>query len=251
VEQKGYEVITKDKEDVFMNRDEKHVLEHLKYRGYKCIKYEPDGNIPPDFLVDKNIAIEVRRLNENIFGKTKVIGLENTAIPLGMQMETLIKNYGPPTAGKSWLVFYRFERPIKDWNKLEPIIRQGIKLFLSSKMEKGGPIVKKNGFNLSVIKAASPRKSMFVVGGSSDQDSGGMLIPLMEENINFCISEKSRKIEKFRFKYGQWWLALVDYIGYALDDFDREQFRNQVKIEHGWDKIIIIDPRNHERWFEI
>jgi hypothetical protein len=28
--------------------------------------YEPDGNTPPDFLVDQRIAVEVRRLNQNV-----------------------------------------------------------------------------------------------------------------------------------------------------------------------------------------
>ena len=73
----------------------------------------------------------------------------------------------------------------------------------------------------------------------------------METNIRHCASEKSRKIEKVRSNYPKWWLALVDHIGYALDDFDREMFREQVSIEHDWEKIILIDPRNHARWFEI
>ena len=73
----------------------------------------------------------------------------------------------------------------------------------------------------------------------------------IETNIRHCASEKSRKIEKVRPKYPQWWLALVDHIGYALNDFDREMFRNQVSIEHNWDKILVIDPRDHTRWFEM
>ncbi|MEZ4719401.1 MAG: hypothetical protein R2851_25450 [Caldilineaceae bacterium] len=34
-------------------------------QGFENVVYEPDGNIPPDFLVDERIAIEVRRLNQN------------------------------------------------------------------------------------------------------------------------------------------------------------------------------------------
>jgi len=37
-------------------------LEHL---GCKDIVYEPDGNVPPDFVVDGRIGVEVRRLNQN------------------------------------------------------------------------------------------------------------------------------------------------------------------------------------------
>ena len=41
----------------------KHLL--ARFPGENRINYEPDGNIPPDFLIDNNIAIEVRRLNEH------------------------------------------------------------------------------------------------------------------------------------------------------------------------------------------
>jgi hypothetical protein len=90
-----------------------------------------------------------------------------------------------------------------------------------------------------------------VMAGCSDEESGGWLLSEMETNIRYCVSEKARKIAKVRPKYSTWWLALVDHIGYALDDFDREMFREQVSIQHSWDKIILIDPRDHTRGFEI
>jgi len=33
----------------------------LRSRGFKAVVYEPDGNIPPDFLCDTRVAVEVRR----------------------------------------------------------------------------------------------------------------------------------------------------------------------------------------------
>ena len=45
------------------NEDEKIVYKYLQSLGYTDIIYEPDGNIPPDFLIDDTIAVEVRRLN--------------------------------------------------------------------------------------------------------------------------------------------------------------------------------------------
>jgi len=92
---------------------------------------------------------------------------------------------------------------------------------------------------------------MFVMAGCSDQESGGWLLAEMETNIRYCASEKARKIAKIQSKYPEWWLALVDHIGHGLDEFDREMFRDQVSIEHTWDRIILIDPRDHSRWFEI
>ena len=65
-----------------MDATEKLVAKHLKHRGYANVVYEPDGNIPPDFLVDGTIAIEVRRLNQNHFDGPDAKGLEEVAIPL-------------------------------------------------------------------------------------------------------------------------------------------------------------------------
>ena len=46
-----------------MNRSEKIVHDYLNYLSNDII-YEPFPNEPPDFLVDKRLAIEVRTLNQ-------------------------------------------------------------------------------------------------------------------------------------------------------------------------------------------
>ncbi len=48
-----------------MNREESVVRQYLEHVGFQDIKYEPDGNIPPDFLVGGRVAVEVRRLNQH------------------------------------------------------------------------------------------------------------------------------------------------------------------------------------------
>ena len=49
-----------------MNREELLAKNYLESLNLSSIIYEPDGNIPPDFLVDNHIAVEVTRLNEHI-----------------------------------------------------------------------------------------------------------------------------------------------------------------------------------------
>ncbi len=44
---------------------------------------------------------------------------------------------------------------------------------------------------------------------------------------------------------------LLDYIDYALDDLDRQQFRDYIKIVHNWDRLFWVDPTNPSRSFEI
>lgn len=235
-----------------MDATEKHVENHLEARGYVNIVYEPDGNIPPDFVIDGRVAVEVRRLNQNHFDGSNAKGLEEVAIPLWKRVKGLLESLGPPTNGESWFVYFRFSRPIESWKSLEPKLRSGLRSFLLSSAKARGIVAKGQGFELEVYcRTSTPHLTVFVMAGCSDEESGGWLLAEMETNIRHCASEKARKIAKVQSKYPEWWLALVDHIGYGLDNFDREMFRQQVSIEHTWDKIILIDPRDHERWFEI
>ena len=84
-----------------MDSTEAHVGAHLKHRGFTDVAYEPDGNVPPDFLVYGTIAIEVRRLNQNHFGESKAKGLEEVAIPLWNKIKTLLSSLGAPARGDS------------------------------------------------------------------------------------------------------------------------------------------------------
>lgn len=234
-----------------MDATEKLVYEHLSHRGYANVVYEPDGNVPPDFLVDGTTAIEVRRLNQNHFNGADAKGLEELAIPLWNRIKELVASLGAPIGSESWFVFFRFTRPVEPWRSLGPKLQQALEAFKIAPVKQKGTITKAQGFELDVFRASKPHATMFPMGGCSDQESGGWLLAEMETNIRHCAREKSRKIANVRSKYGQWWLTLVDHIGYSLDDFDREMFRDQVSIEHDWDKIILIDPRDHTRWFEI
>jgi hypothetical protein len=235
-----------------MDATEKLVANHLAYRGYTDVIFEPDGNIPPDFLIDGAIAIEARRLNQNHFDETDAKGLEEVSIPLMHRIRKLINSLGAPTEGESWFIHFTFKRPVEPWKSLGPKLRKALKTFITAPVKQEGTIVKTQEFELEVVfRASKPHATMFVMGGYNDRESGGWVLSEMATNIRHCANEKSGKIAKVRQKYGQWWLALVDHIGYSLDEFDREVFRENVSIEHDWDKIILIDPRDHTRWFEI
>jgi hypothetical protein len=65
-----------------MDPSERCAANFLAQRGYKNVVYEPDGNVPPDFLVDGYLAVEIRRLNQNFDFGTRIEGLEQASIPL-------------------------------------------------------------------------------------------------------------------------------------------------------------------------
>ena len=64
-----------------MKISERLVDDFLAYRGYRDVVYEPDGEVPPDFLLDGRIAVEARRLNQNYKTGAHTQGLESYGYP--------------------------------------------------------------------------------------------------------------------------------------------------------------------------
>ena len=94
-----------------MDRSEAAIEKLLGHMGFSNVIYEPDGNVPPDFLVNGEIAVEVRRLNQNFDSGSGMRGLEEEATPLWQKMTRLVESIAE-TDGDSWFVFYSFSRPV-------------------------------------------------------------------------------------------------------------------------------------------
>jgi hypothetical protein len=85
-----------------------------------------------------------------------------------------------------------------------------------------------------------------------DYDSGGWVLAEVERNLRLCIQQKTEKRNKnAKQDYPEWWLILADQIGYGLDSYDRESFREQFSFQNDWNKIILINPLNHTHAFEL
>ena len=82
-----------------MDESEKLANEYLASLGFKNVIFEPDGNVPPDFLANGRIAFEVRRLNQNELSETGFRGLEEIAIPLQMTIRKLLLSMGHQAEG--------------------------------------------------------------------------------------------------------------------------------------------------------
>ena len=176
--------------------------------------------------------------------------MEETSIPLAMRMNKLLASFGSAQDGESWYVFYRFTRPI-EWDSIEIELRQVLSEFKQRSSRGKSTLMSSGTIEVVVFRAPRPRDSFYVLGGSSDQDSGGWLLEKLEENIIYCAKEKWQKISNVKSRYPVWWLALVDHIGFSLDDFERELFIEKVSIDHEWDKILIIDPHDASRYLEV
>lgn len=232
-----------------MDSSEKLAEEALKAMGFTDIVFEPDGNVPPDFLANARVAIEVRRLNQNVDAGNGKRGLEETSIPLWRKVQELAHSLGGPT-DESWFVFIRFARPLRPWKKIRGPIRDALEDFKSQAVRQGGVLYSETNFQLEVIRASKPLEHFFRMGGNSDEQSGGFVVAEMLENIDHCAEEKLKKIEEYRSRYPEWWLVLIDHIGLGIDEHDKKQLLSHAKRPAGWDKIVIVNPHNPDKWFE-
>jgi hypothetical protein len=232
-----------------MNIDEKTVCDFLVHLGYEDIVYQPDGQATPDFLVNGEIAVEARRLNQNfVHNDEKIKGHETVAIPIKHKVKNLLNNFGPPVGKDSWFVFLYFKRPVGNW---ESKLTKGLKAFQQEVTRQNFYIIKDINFDIRVSRSAEPKNTMFLYGGCIDRDDNGWLLEKMEKNMRFCINEKSKKIIGVRHKYVKWWLVLVDYISYGLDDSEIIALKNKISFRHDWNRVIIVDHTNYKKWLEI
>jgi hypothetical protein len=212
---------------------------------------EPDGNCPPDFLANRKVAVEVRRLNQNIdvFGKNK--GTETDAIKLFNILEKLTTSLGPPTHGCSWYINYSFRRPLGNWKDLKSNIKNSLIKFKSQANHIESEIYIKNSLKIQFMKRSTPYPTFYLIGGHIDSDTGGWLVPQMVKNIQICIDDKSEKIKVYRNRYSKWWLALVDYVGHGECYSDMTEIRNRVTVPDIWEKVILINRSNSKNTVEL
>src|SRR6266478_2972630 len=157
-----------------MDDSEKVANEYLLNLALAAVVYEPDGNTPPDFLVNGTIAVEVRRLNQNEIIESGYRGLEVTRIPLEARVRKLLASLGPAQSGVSWFVCYDFGRPLPDWKELRSALGEYLLTFRanpSTEREVSATICK--GFEIELRRAGNSHPQFFVPGGSADDDSGG------------------------------------------------------------------------------
>ncbi len=232
-----------------MDASEALVETHLRSLGLGAVVFEPDGNIPPDFLIDGRIAVEVRRLNVNVDAGKGMEGLEETSISLRHRMLKLLADYGSAPAGETWAVGYTFSRPISPWRRLEPAIRMVLDGFGGPKESDRRDFQLEPGFRLK-LRRVTPASERYIPLGESDLDAAGYVVPMVTENLIHCIAEKSAKIAPHKHKYAEWWLVMPDFTNNVLHVLGGRE-RPDIAIAHHFDRIVVIDPDRPDRAIEV
>lgn len=222
-------------------------MDCLRLQGHNEIEFEPDGNIPPDILMYGRIAIEVRRLNQNISVGNDFEGLEEVEYPVHKVVTGILDSYTSVESEISVLISYHFRRPLpplKDLKRgiLETLRKHEPQIYQRMKYSIG------NNFELYFWPLSERMEKTFVYAASLDKDSGGFIVNQIYTNLKLVAIEKDNKIQSHKSKYPEWWLALVDNIGYLMNAHDMQQFYELPKIASSFDKILMVSPIDPNKW---
>jgi hypothetical protein len=186
-------------------------------------------------------------LNQNEVGLSlgqRARGLEEVAIPLWKNIQSLLPSLGPPTGQVSWYVFIKYSRPVPGRKQIADAICGHLEAFRDGPIQNPITIPIFKNFALKLFPAGRLYSDYFVTAGRSDYDSGGWVISELERNLRLCIDEKTAKMSAIRTKYTEWWLLLVDHINYGVEE--------TLQIPpHDWDRIILVSPEDHTRAFDV
>lgn len=235
-----------------MDASESLVEKYLNTLGLGAPVFHPDGDITPDFLLAGYIAVEVRRLNQNIDlhdGTTE--SLEQLDISLWKRLKKLLPTLGASINGESWMVEIDFRRPKEPWKQLESKIREKLEWFMHYSLRRQATLRISTSLDLYLMRSESDHNNFYFLGASYDEDHDENKIA---ENLKLCITEKEYKAASHRGKYREWWLVLLDHAGFFWQDSEYQKaIRSEViqTVRHSFNKIIIIDLNDHLHIFEI
>ncbi len=229
-----------------MKQEEQWAKDYLEHMGFSDPIYEPQKNLPPDFLINDHIAVEVTRLNQFRPTSSGMEPLAKLSAPLIKNLEDLFDDLGRHPHGISWYVFPNFKRPqLTKYKNLIRVLGKRLSVVMqNADTEQEQHLISIDPhFELRLIRRQTSGPHAFILGGYSDLDSGGWVMEELMRSISICIEEKTKKIAEHRNKYPKWWLILIDYV-YAGEP-------QSISLSHNWDKVIIIHPRNFALAYEV
>jgi hypothetical protein len=223
-----------------MNQDESIAEKYLKQLGK--VEFEPDGNIPPDFVLDNNIAIEVRRLNQQYRENGESKGLEEVSIPLRQTVMSILSQHHVSDTDREnryWLALC-YARNVPRYNELKKAVTMSIQDFEASGEALPFRYQLTETVELVFIAKAGNTDQKYSLGFFLDRDSGGLVVDMYVAEINYCANEKSQKISPYQTRYLYWWLLLVDHIE-LFDNYSKTDILAGISKPSNIDKVIVIN----------
>jgi len=234
-----------------MKPEEKIAEKYLIDLGYKTIDFEPRGkSTAPDFRIDGNIGIEVRRLNKHITlngVKEPIEKLEYQFIP---RLKKLLRELDNPDLPFSIGMTIRYKRPIKLSNRLISDLKDSI---LNSTQDEiyGTEINFNNQIAYELYKGHGKSDQTYKLIIQGDRDKGGIVQDARYEATKICIEEKSNKLNYLVDIYSELWLILIDDIFSRVDYTTKQDFKRFTEIKSIFKRVIIISKHDYSKWIDL
>lgn len=222
-----------------MKVEESLVRDYLLKIGYQNIEYEPNGNFPPDFLLNSEIAVEVRRLNQHYSKEGQHEPLEKLEYSLVPKFLSIIDNFKVPEFKRTKAVTIRFQRPVRKkkeiFIKFQKLIKQESQADYNEKT-----FHLSENVSIRFTPLNKKHDKPFILGTINDLDNACLLVAELYKNLKIIIKEKELKVTPHYKKYKKWWLAVVDKIAFNYEDSIIQQLKELPKIETIFEKILIV-----------
>jgi hypothetical protein len=229
-----------------MNSDEAIAQKYLKTLG--VVAYEPDGNFPPDFVVDEGIGVEVRRLNQNHRNQFTVKGLEAAGIPFIAALERELATYPAGSEKKYWMRL-RYQLPFGKISIVKKALKEAF-IDFEAKLERTPASYKlSSNVEIEILVEAWNTTKKYSLAVFNDYDSGGLVVDMYSTEINHCASEKAAKVAPYSKNYAVWWLLLVDHLGF-MDPESLSKTLELIIKPNIFQRITVINAQSELR-FEI
>jgi len=236
-----------------MDRTEAFARDFLEHLGHQDPVYEPDGNVPPDFLLADGTAVEVRRLNQihiDEHGNTQ--GLETADAAIWRTIGTLLDAFQTShKVDSTYGVFYEFGRPIPPKRVIERELRAELENFLNGNRDTSVRRSLPCGVKIRLFDWGMWKGTPFRLAGNLDRQRGGWIVEKLAIAIRHALVEKTYKISAFKANYARWWLVLIDQVIWGTDENDRRQLHKTGPFIHSFDKVVVVNAQDVTDFFEL
>ena len=234
------------------DRAENIAEEWLRIQGFTDIQFVDDTNSqPPDFIVDKRIAVEVTRLTDDaksleekkksVSDAIKVVLGEFETCSYGNRVYVSCELMGGITEGKEWPRNRIIERQVR--RATEEYMEES-KIVLE---QEGRLLCCEKELDCGIRMEFIPSKAKFILNGVMSSDTGFLVNA--PDYINRCVKRKRDAIGKKEGRleeYSEWWLVLTDdnanVFSSWYDEFEQQKLRDGMKSinTEPWARIYAI-----------
>ena len=226
------------------NREENLIAELFRGQGYS-LKIEPDGNVPPDLVLNDKIAVEVTRLSKiiNIDSSSRSIDNDSSSVTAKLK-KAINSSKNNDAQPHKYSVIATIKRPFGNLKKVASALK--VKLQEINNLEFTENKIRieiSQSISIIISKRNIDGGNGFLLTGIIDLDAAYHDKEIMLESVNFCHTSKAKKVEPFLERYNDWWLVLSDTISYYGNDEYTEYIAKNI-CKSPFSRIIIVNSLN-------